>query len=615
MMKIATRTLVVMCVVSLAGCALPEKTTVQKPLPQQVQVPVQTSPVYSLPQTVPKQVIQPSYLDISDQEETIIVEEPEVTFQSIAHINDRIFEYGRKLDKWKELDSQSVNVELSEKDATQMVRCFRKLQNVLNGYGELRTRLLQNQKVTHAGQPFSNKEFFELQKTDIAFLEDACGRMLSGAEDESLGWDQREEGADLAQLETLIDRYSANREYEEVIQVWQQIPEFQIGRVHLRSKILFGNALMYLHQEEKAAQIYQQVVDQMSDSDEQATDLVSLRKVLADLYTASGNFRAAAIQYKKISEDYTNIGRLEEWSKLQLSILDRAAEGSPELTEYAAMLRNFLGFIPEQDGYKVVWDAEKFLTDYPYSPVASNVDYIKEQAMLAADRWFDGFFTSVDKLAAEKKFTEALELLESIPLDIIGAEKQIAIKEKNDGLLLAEAVEKETEKMALIQELQHQWNNGMLLAKGGRYDEAIVVFTNLLDTEYSAKAEEKIAELSLEAAKEDRKKAANLFIRFTKTTDPESRKKLLIESRRLLKDILVKYPGVEIGPKVLGNIERVEQEMNAIDPNLLYMADEPGQETAKIDGIDSVFESNLPMANEPPATPVFENSIQVQMNQ
>ena len=52
-----------------------------------------------------------------------------------------------------------------------------------------------------------------------------------------------------------------------------------------------------------------------------------------------------------------------------------------------------------------------------------------------------------------------------------------------------------------------------------------------MDTEYSTKAETKIKELSLEAAKADRRKAADLFIRFTKTTDPESKKKLLVESR------------------------------------------------------------------------------------
>lgn len=596
----------------LKGCALPEKQIVQPPQAP-TNYPQEQFPVYVEDKSVPKSTPFPGLLDLGDQEEEKVIEdEIEVLLPTMGYVNDRIFEYGRKLNRWKELDSRSVGVELSGDDAELMVRCFRRLQNVLNGYSELRSKMLQAQKISTA-EAISSAEILELQKMDIAFLENACGRMLADSEDQSMGWTQREEGADLAQVETLIDRYGSNKEYEEVIQVWTQIPDFQIPRVKLRTKIMYGNALMYMHQEEKAAGMYKQVVDQMSSSEEQATDLVSLRKVLADLYTASGNYKAAETQYKKISEDYQNLGRHEEWSKLQLSILDRSMEDSPELIEYSALLRNFLGFIPEQDGYTVVWQAEKFLNNYPYSPVASNADYIKEIATQMADNWFNGFIAEVDGLKDAKKFQEALELLETLPTDIISTDKQIGVKEKNEELLLTEAVEKETEKMALIQELQHQWNNGMVLVKDGRYDEAIVVFTNLLDTEYSTKAERKINEIALEAAKKDRKKAAQIFVRFTKTTDPESRKKLLLECRKVLKAILVKYPEVDIAPKVLGNIKRVEQEMNAIDPTLIYLADQ-GMQQAQPDNLDRTFGGNTTIGANPVQTPIVEQSIEIESN-
>jgi hypothetical protein len=144
----------------------------------------------------------------------------------------------------------------------------------------------------------------------------------------------------------------------------------------------------------------------------------------------------------------------------------------------------------------------------------------------------------------------------------------------------------------------------MLLAKNGRYDEAINVFTGLLSTEYDAKAQVKIKELSLEAANDDRRKAADMFRRFLKTNDIESRKKLLIESRKLLKSILVKYPDVEIGPKVLGNIARVEQEINAIDPNLLATLDQESEAGAvQTDGIDQTFDTpSTTMQNNAQAT-------------
>lgn len=600
MKKHAFKITLLLCVIAISGCAIPETPRVSSPPPA-------GSRVYQVPAEPPrdadtaKDAIQPRYLDIGvEQDDPIVEEDIEVALPSMVYVNDRIFEYGRKLDKWKELDAKTVGMDVDRDDAARMVRCFRRLQSVLNGYSDLRSKMLKAQQISTAEQ-ISGVDLSTLQTADIEFLEGECGKLLSVSEDQSVGWNKREEGADLAKLETLIDRYDESREYQEVVQVWLQIPPFQIPRVHVRAKIKYGNALMYLQQEEKATEVYRQVVDQISDSDEQPTDLVSLRKILADLYTAAGDYTSAREQYKKISEDYKNLGRLEEWSKLQLSMLDKSLDESPELDAYSSMLRNYLGFIPEQDGYKIVWQADTFLSNYPYSPVASNVDYIRESALLRADDWFNSFIAAVDALGAEKKFDEALELLETMPTDIIDADKQLQVKGKNEELLLAAAVEKETDKMAVMQELQHQWNNGMLLVRGGRYDEAIDVFTNLLESEYKVKAENKIQEISLLAAKADRKKAAELFIRFTKTTDLESRKKLLMESRQLLQDILVKYPDTEIVSKVQGNIERVEQEMNLIDPNLITIADQETREV-QVDGVGSAFDTNLMETSPAPET-------------
>jgi len=585
MKKIVRGVCVAFCIIYLGGCAFPEKPMVSHSPP--TTPPPSSSPVYI--QDTDGQTLELSEdLAVEGQQDEVGQESGDVVLPSALYINDRIFEYGRKLNRWKELDSQSVTKNLKDEEAVQMVRCFRRLQDVLTGYSDLREKLLQTDKADVESK-ISNAQIFELQKNDIAFLENACGRLLADGEDKAAGWSQREVGADLSQLETLLERHAANKEYEEVVQVWRNIPEAQRDRLRLGSKVHYGNALMYLDQEAKAAEIYQQVVDQMSISDEQATDLVSLRKMLADLYTASGNYRAASTEYTKISDDYRKIGQLEEWSQLQLSILDRSQGGSPELNEFSGILRSFLGYIPERDGYKVVWQAEQFQDSYPYSLVISNVEFMKNTALEAADRWYNGFVTEVDRLSSENKFSQAIRLLETMPTDIIGAEKQMQLQAKNEELGLAEAVENETGKMARMQDLQNQWNNGMLLANGERYEEAIDVFTSLLDTEYSTRAVAKIQELSLNAAKADRRKAADLFIRFTKTTDLESRKKLLVESRKYLKNILVKYPEVEIASKVRGNIERVEQEMNAIDPNLVYMADQEFAPVVRDDVIDRAF--------------------------
>ena len=101
---------------------------------------------------------------------------------SIDYVNDRIFEYGRKLQRWKELDEQSVVMTLSEEQTQSMVRCFRDLQKVLNGYDRLYNNLMQRNVIAEADR-FRTEDVLDLQKMDIAFLDSICGRMLSTTED------------------------------------------------------------------------------------------------------------------------------------------------------------------------------------------------------------------------------------------------------------------------------------------------------------------------------------------------------------------------------------------------------------------------------------------------
>jgi len=349
----------------------------------------------------------------------------------------------------------------------------------------------------------------------------------------------------------------------------------------------------------------------MTASAEKSSDPLALRKTLADLYVATGNFVEAQKQYEMITKDYLDLANVDNWAKVHLAILGTGQKDSLELPEYSGLVRNYLGYMPAQDGYRVIWDAEKFIKTYPGSPVLANVEAIRIESQELAEKWFNDFMAEVDQLAAEKKFQEATAKIKGMRTDIINDLQVDLLNAKNDELVLAEAVELETTKMTKLQELDQKWNNGLMLAKAGRYDEAIAVFNGINETDYAAKAEAKIKEISDLAAKDDRRKAADLFIRFTKTSDIESKKKLLIESRRLLKDILVKYPRVDITEKVLSNIQRVEQEMNAIDPQLISTVD--SQVTAPVPQQEAVPEQQpvaVPEDAFEPQPPIVESPLQ-----
>ena len=613
-----TVTVAVCCVLCLSACAYDKKRIVTP----NTTTTNQSRSLDTTENVGSKSVVQPAPIHSSSRpsygSSTVAEEFPGVVVSQqvlpdMQYVKDRVFEYGRKLDRWKELDEQAVVAELDEAASEEMVRCFRDLQKVLNGYNRIQEAILQ-QDYMDTSQLISGEEIMSLQQADISFIESGCGRLLKGGPEEDAGWAQREKKADLPQIETLIERYAGSEEYEEVVQVWQQIPENQLDRVHLNTRISYGNALMALHQEAEAAKVYQTIVDLMSASDDQKTDILSLRRVLADLYAASGDYKKAEEQYNEISNDYKDLASIESWGILQLSILERSEQGSPELEEYSSLLRNYLGFTPQRDGYKLVWQADQFLADYPYSPVASNIDIIRESAKRKADAWLAAFLAEVDVLAEEERFQDALLKMETLQEDILSGEKLIEIRKKSDDLTLAEAVHRETKKIEKMQALQRDWNEALLLIDKSEYDAAIELLTTMLDSEYGLKADAKIQEASLLSARAERRKAADLFIRFTKTTDVESQKKLLIDSRRHLVDILIKYPDVGITDKVMGNIERVEKEMNALDPNLLAQAELVGGQTDQDDARTEIdaFDTSVYSTPETPTQDLPKEQLQEQ---
>jgi tetratricopeptide (TPR) repeat protein len=585
MKKIIVSAFLTFGAIGLTGCAMEQPRFSPQPVVQQ-------------PAEAP--TVSSAELFAGVAEEEPIKEELDVVLPDLDYVNGRILEYGRKLNRWKELDRRSAGADLSKKESEDLVRCFRRMRTIINSFNTLRSQLLsaEGEAITT-----SREQVLELQKSDVSFLESSCGTMLNQETDVPLPSTKLK--ADLANFETLIERNSAAGEYEQVVQVWLEIPEELLRRVSVRTRIRYGNALMYLHQEARAARVYAEVVDGMSNSKEQAMDLVSLRRVLADLYTAADNYDAARQQYQKISEDYENLGRLEEWARLQLSILDRASSGSPELAEYSALLRNFLGFIPKKDGFSVIWQAEKFLTDYPYSPVSSNVDYIKEVAETLADEWFNGFLTKVNELTSAGKFQEAQDLLETIPADIISPEQQLQLKGQLEEIQLASAISKETVQLQQTQEVQERWNDAMKLARDEKYDEAIAAVSALSDTVYATKAQVKVRELTEEAAQSARRRAAQLFMRFTESEDPAVKKQLLEESRDVLQGILQKYPSSVIRSKVIDNLDRVNQSLNELEsagvpvqPGTPAVEGNAGGTSASTsatsavpaDGVDSAFE-------------------------
>ena len=503
--------------------------------------------------------------DLSEGVDDLSQMDPKYKPLSAGYVNDRIRFYQEKLELWKQADQQAAITNLDAEQTRVMVNCFRDLQTVLGGYQNLHNQIFEQGR---APDSLNLEYIIGLQRQDIAFLESRCAQLLANSGDQGMGLFANQ-GEDFSSIDQRINELYEAGAYDQVVQAWSDLPSYQKDGVNRKTALAYADALIYLNDPAGAAEAYEQVIDSLVSRTDQQEDLLSLRRRLGDLHAAAGNFFAAETQYEQLLKDYVEVGRVENWAKLQLSMLERSMKGSPELTDYSELLRGYLGFVPSRDGYSIVYKAEQFLQQYPYSPVSPNVDIIKDETRSVADQWFFGRIAEADLLVETKKFDEAITLLQSIPQDKLSPENLQRLKEKLDRLVLAEAVERETEKIEKMQALQSTWNEGVSLAESGDYDAAIAVFSELKGTEYSDRAQERIDDLSLTAAKIERRRAADLFVRSMKTDDLENRKALLVESRQVLKDILKKYPDVEVSAKVEGNVRTVEKKMNELDPMLL----------------------------------------------
>lgn len=546
--------------------------------------------------------------DLAEAEYGLKDSDPKSKPLSAGFVNDRIRIYQQKLDLWKQVDQQAAITNLDAEQTQVMVNCFRDLQMVLNGYQNLRTLIFQQ---GGDAELVDMENIIGLQRQDIAFLEGSCAQLLDTTEGEGTMM-MSASGSALSSIEQQINDLYQEGAYEQVVQVWSSIPPYQKNGVDRKTVLAYGDSLLRLDEPARAAEAYQQVVDSMSADLSLQDNVLSLRKKLADLYAAAGNYFAAEGQYEQFLMDYADIGRFDDWAKLQLSMLERSMKGSPELTDYSELLRGYLRANPARDGYSVVYLAERFLQQYPYSPVSPNVDIIKDEMRVAADMWFDENLAKADLLVEGKQFEDAISLLQNLPQDKLSPENQEKLKGKLDGLVLAEAVERETLKIEKMQALQSTWNEGTALAESGDSDGAIAIFNQLKGTEFDERAQERIDELSLTSAKSERRKAADLFVRSNKTDDPENKKLLLVESRQVLKDILDKYPDVEVADKVRGNIRTVEKKMNELDPMLLPELEEQERQQERlqeteIDGFDIESSPQAAPQSSPtlPGLPVY----------
>lgn len=480
----------------------------------------------------------------------------------LTRINERIFAYEQKLARLSSLESSLSD---DQERLDKLAGCRDQMEEILTQYNALHQQFLGRDRITSRELLLADT-LFDLENRDFAFLEGECQQILAQ------GHSSRKLAAAnshvIEQRAESIRKAFARSDYRSVIEEYEQIAAQLSALPTYELTFLYGKALIKSGQEKKARSVLAKLLNGLGRQD-QIGWAFALLQLTGDLNFALRHFEPAREQYNNLIAEYERVGEYDKWARQQLVALDATAEQSAEVRAYVELLRSYLTYNPERDGYTVVRRGEEYLQKYPYSPVAANVETLVKASRKEADDWYRTLLARVDALTQEHKYQEALLLIEKVPRMILPVDKQQELADKARELRNIETVSRQSNQRITEQQAQENWNAGMIALAAREYDKAIDAFSNTLGTSYDARAREKINEAANLAAREDRRRAAEFFVRSRRTQDPRERKKLLLASRQLLQDILIKYPQADLIDKVKRNLRRIDQEIEAIDPDLL----------------------------------------------
>jgi len=481
-------------------------------------------------------------------------------------VDDRIVAYEEKAKQWEAFSAEAAGVTLDEEHVNKIEGCRSILNAIISGYNRLHDQLISESNGRGADASVLDG-FLETERQDLGYLESDCQQIVT-TNRESGGWIAGTMDRMLEEKEQELAEKMASGEYQQVVELYPQLPLEKGQRPSYKTSYSYGQALLRSGREEEAAQVFQDLLSNLQVQNEVEREF-KLMQLIADLQFGMEQYNSAFEKYTDIINRYAGLGENIDWARRQQAVISGRSTQGIEVKNFAEIMRGYLGYNPERDAYRVFLLASRFVEDFPDSSVIPTVNHILYESRDRADEWFAMVMQRVGTLKAEKKYQEALQVIDRLPHDALPVEKKELLNTVSDELVSASFEQEESQRQAMEEALQDVWNKGQAHLRNKEYDQAIEVFASLKDTAYAEQANEKIVEASQLAAQEDRRTAAELFVQSGKMSDPTKRADLLLQSRWLLKGILEKYPQSGLTEKVQKNLERIEEEIRTIDPALL----------------------------------------------
>lgn len=485
---------------------------------------------------------------------------------SLTLVDDRIIVYEEKLRQWDDFGKQALELNIDQEQLRKITECQLQIRNILAGYNELHENLLDASS-GRGNLHSASGQLVAVERKDMSFLDGECQQIVR-ANQETEGWLSGNRNRIIEEKEKEIDGAAESSDYQKVIELYEGFSPEDQAELSIGTIQHYGQALLHTDNARQASLVFQSLLAKIRRESLVQKEF-EIMKLVADISFGLEEYNSAFERYVDIINRYASLGENVEWARVQQSFITDREEKGTEVKSFAELMLANLTYNPANDGYAVALMARNFTENYPQSPLYATAAHIYLEARDKADAWFASIIEQIDRFRAEKKYEEGLVFIEELPRINMLPEKQEQLRQLTDEFISAQFEAAEKMKMAQEKELEEAWNTGQEYLRTKDYDSAIEVFSSLLETSYSERAKMQIEEASQLAVQENRRKAAELFVRANRATDLNTKIELLLESRQLLQNILAKYPQSYLLDKVKRNMSRIEEEISAIDPALL----------------------------------------------
>ena len=517
---------------------------------------------------------------------------PEITRPALIQpalntIRSRIRTYEERLQEIRNIENSPDSMLIPQEQMGRLSGCKTELLDILTNYDALQKKLLQETDLDTA-QELASDTLLQVNQQDMQFLEGGCGRLLVDLKNNQGQVTPPPPVASQPPVtpppayalpdSQIQDAFSAG-EYSRVISLYNQNWTGSGQQPAPMTTYQYSQALLKNYQLDEAERVLSSLDGQLSrqSGDPIAADVL---RTLGDISFSNGNYQAAQQRYERLVRLPGSQG--DSWTARQLAVLQQQTAGADELSAYTTLVRNYLAYTPTRDGYAVAEQAEQFLSSYPASRLVANVNRIHKSTRDQADAWVNRGVQRIEQQTGQQSGAmppqpgtdpaTAPAPAETAPA---GGTPAATAPAATVGADAAQTPLSPEQVAARDLALKEQYDRGVAQMAAKQYDQAMQSFSSLLGSSYDGQARQRINDTASLAGEDNRQKAAELFVRASQTADLESRKKLLLASRQLLRDIPVKYPQAGLNSKVERNLASVEQALRAIDPSLLNAAAPP----------------------------------------